>query len=1088
MTFSDCDIINDIFKELKYKNDKSYSGYSCCKLDNIKCSENHLVKSLKISGINLEKDMKFPESIVQLRNLTTIDISNNKKFTDFPQLKDNTFIKINLSNTSISQPFPEWLLNQSSLKELNLSNTLITESPSKKNCLFKKSIKVCDLHNTPLCNKLLKNETINISLPKICKDSCVVLSSNPNTNKNNTTKINKNDKTTSLATINNNNNTITIISDIPSTESTKPIKNNKVDYHTTHLIVFSIGFFLLLIGFIVMLVYRYHKKKNSKEKYIFYTNDKSDDSSGFRKFFPFNTFKDADTYANKNRATKTILDSNNVIMFNVDECVINTSEIQPNLPNNNKNNNHKKVSKILNIYNAFISNCKDCHVNFVIFIDSLLRIKIDDKMNKKSNKVQKKKKNKKQTKSENNIETSEIPFGQIISDDEIECCYNSSNINIAEFENTLNGDTLEKYSNKSNKSANGPEILNNVNMFPSSKNISENEKANLWNSIPVSNIKDRDKYTKSEYFIDIINDNTTINSETSNDTETKLDNNDNKYPSISQEKNYNNIFNSDDIKVPENTASNGNFRISAITDGNKNSNNTNSTTSATSYNNEYDRNNKINDENRIINVEKDEVDSLIIKDSDDEKKLSWTSSKRDSGINSFSKKVSEFLSLNFSKHSSLVMESLNEKIFESNSKTKQKDSSGNEEDSERLLSENFNELKTEDTQNNSETITESIIFADKPKFIDHSSSISSSINKWTGKLDSILNMYYTNYYENKNNMELDEKYVFTIENSNNDKESNSNNKLSSNKKSFIYPSTLTYFNEIKNKILRHNSEASNNIQSEQIIKEEVESIKNNTIKNNKNSDSIHSYNPFLNEKIKNAYDFRNSIQSEQINNSNNNNDSSISCSLYSNNEIENSINSTSNDDIQIYTTDTNIINIFEDKDDPFVYLSKNNQINVTVSPVDVKSSSSTSNDNSIDNMLNDMLKNKSNSVLNINNEFEFNSELIIPRKSSKRIANRQRDLLYRNMNINEKKKEIPVRSSSIDYMKNGSVNENSKLLTRKYMSYWNYETLKEDELTVYIGDIIYIIRVFDDGWIYGKNTRTNKVGVVPFCLLEKLNS
>jgi len=768
-------------------------------------------------------------------------------------------------------------------------------------------------------------------------------------------------------------------------------------------------------------------------------------------------------------------------MFNVDGCLTNAPGTQSDVSNNEVKDMSDRESKTKRSFKKFMKNCNRCHIDLVIFLDSLLRIRINDNNNKKYYKDRKK-----YEKERDDIQMADIPFGQKVSDDGMGCCsYNINNNDIDDFERMLNRESSEIYNNTINEGERNSEPSVNINESSSYNNILESEKAKIWNSIPVSNIKDRDKYTRNEAFAEIISVNsyktTNDNSKQSNSIiETKTDGN-------SQNENTISTHDSEYVSAPDNSVSNGNFRISVITDNvksNKKNNIINNRLSEPiiSNNNLYNTsingdNNETNDENRVINIENDEIDSLINRSVDNEKNLSFISSKRDSGINSFSKRVSGLLSLSFNKHNSLISESINEEISEPIMKTKQRETMDDEE-SERLLSERINEeMETEDIQDiqnadsNEYIDTEPITIERKSDFINRSSSVSGSINTYNSNFDSILNMYTNNYYDAKT--ELDDKYIFTTKNSNNNNNNNNiNNGVSKVKSSFINPNTLTYINGIKNKILKHNSDATKDIPSIQSSLEENENT-NNIIDNKKedNTESIHSHNPFLNGNIRNIYDNRNSIQSEQITNNYN---SSLKSSFYSCKETSND----QSDNTNSYTTDSNIINIFEDNDDPFVYISNNRQMNVTVCPADTNQSNSTSCENSIDNMLNDMLNNKSVSVQrsnalisNKNNPFELNNKLIIPRKSSKRIANRQRDLLYKRngmnvpntMSINEKMKEIPNRASSLNYLKNGSINENSKLFTRKCMSYWNYETLMEDELNVYVGDIVYIIRVFDDG-------------------------
>jgi len=142
MTVTDCDVLVKIFNKLKYNNEHDYSRYSCCDLDNIKCSESHTISSITLSNMKIKKEMKFPKYISQLKNLTSIDINNNMNITRFPDLQNKNFKKINLSYTSISQPFPEWIIKQKSLKELDLSNTRITEKEYNGTYLFQKNKKM----------------------------------------------------------------------------------------------------------------------------------------------------------------------------------------------------------------------------------------------------------------------------------------------------------------------------------------------------------------------------------------------------------------------------------------------------------------------------------------------------------------------------------------------------------------------------------------------------------------------------------------------------------------------------------------------------------------------------------------------------------------------------------------------------------------------------------------------------------------------------------------------------------------------------------------------------------------------------------
>ncbi|KAI9136890.1 hypothetical protein BKA69DRAFT_1101483 [Paraphysoderma sedebokerense] len=46
-----------------------------------------------------------------------------------------------------------------------------------------------------------------------------------------------------------------------------------------------------------------------------------------------------------------------------------------------------------------------------------------------------------------------------------------------------------------------------------------------------------------------------------------------------------------------------------------------------------------------------------------------------------------------------------------------------------------------------------------------------------------------------------------------------------------------------------------------------------------------------------------------------------------------------------------------------------------------------------------------------------------------------------------------------------------------------YSPRDDDEVTVQIGDVIEIFRRYDDGWVYGRNTRTNQSGVLPEMIL-----
>uniref|UniRef100_A0A6B2FYH3 LIM and SH3 domain protein 1 (Trinotate prediction) n=1 Tax=Myxobolus squamalis TaxID=59785 RepID=A0A6B2FYH3_MYXSQ len=74
----------------------------------------------------------------------------------------------------------------------------------------------------------------------------------------------------------------------------------------------------------------------------------------------------------------------------------------------------------------------------------------------------------------------------------------------------------------------------------------------------------------------------------------------------------------------------------------------------------------------------------------------------------------------------------------------------------------------------------------------------------------------------------------------------------------------------------------------------------------------------------------------------------------------------------------------------------------------------------------------------------------------------------------------PKRSTSLNQEESDDTKANPK-----YVCISSYESTKDDELTVTENDIIFVERVFDDGWASAQIMKTGKIGLIPFNVLEK---
>ena len=509
-------------------------------------------------------------------------------------------------------------------------------------------------------------------------------------------------------------------------------------------------------------------------------------------------------------------------------------------------------------------------------------------------------------------------------------------------------------------------------------------------------------------------------------------------------------------------------------------------------------------------VSHDERNDLVNKNINNEPNESsfMSNSTKDTGISNLGKRISGFLSLSFNKHSSYITESISDSFFDSKNIIY-------EEDRERLLSEQGSEIDSEliIRQNSTmmsyknpmtELMNKEII---SEPLIEHSNSTSESINTWNSKIDSILNMYFSN--NTYNGTELDEKYIFTTNNSNNN--NNNNNNTNSNQDKVNY-NKISFISEFKNKLLNHNSMDSNKFS---LIRKKLEKNNeplnktNNEVDKNNEKIVFNKNNPFINDiKKNNNYNSNNNNENsndndngidinnendnyDKVNEENENNDNSTNTDLANTSSYYSCKESLNRDSLlnqsnEFLKNENDIANNFEDSNNildnnnnnnynqQFIFSSNNcNQINVTVMHVNLNNKNQQYKDESSEpdiNLQNNILENEETIILS--KRKSDNNQLIIPRKSSKRISNRQSNSNYIseiniNRNINDKIKKIPIRTSSINYIQRGFVNENSKEFlnsnSSKYISYWNYESLMSDELDLFVGDIIDAIKVFDDG-------------------------
>ena len=839
----------------------------------------------------------------------------------------------------------------------------------------------------------------------------------------------------------------------------------------------------------LIFIYCYRKRKAHKKNYYFYSEQKNTPISKI--FFPFNTFKNANIYKNKNKKSKTILDSNNVIMFNVDGPIMtipnnnnnnNNNNINNDNDNNNDNNNNgdnnnndkintydklnknikSDIEKRKNVFKNLINKSQVTnHTNFINHIDSLLKKKNNRKfkLNKEEN--------------DTVIQMTEISFdGDYDYTNKDKGRYNYKLTPNMTTENNIN---TESQINK-----------NDLNKHTINQ-LLESEKAKIWNSIPVSNSKDTDKYIIENIDFNSIN---TQNSSINNTI--KPYDLDNQKTLVNICNPDNNTCNLDNINASNSSkVNNNNFRISCITDVRKHSKYRLSEPVINNKNINFKHNSLLScnvicndnfdEENNISGTEINECDNLVNKNSDEEKGLSWTSCKnnQNSFIDDLSKRVSGLLSLSPNKNNSTITEPLNENVTESSYKSIKKNENNYEEDSERLLlsEEDINsEIETERIQN-SDVISINILDTSlEPQItsspenrsisIEHSSSMSGSIRTWGSKVDSILNMYSNNFYNN--NLELDDKYIFTLSNSDNDNNNTSLKDESKKKISFINANTLSYLNEIKNKLLKHEGESNKKLL---LVQRSL----------NENNENENNHNELINISVlpkKESFEYGNS------NSNNNDNDSSNKTEFYDSTSSYYSCKDTDKsqrDKNQIYSYDnSNILTILEDNLNLFNYSSN-------VYPSRTSSTDSFRNysiDSNIDRILNDMLShsvsinNRENDLISINDALIYDpyNRLIIPRKSSKRMSSRHKNINYNSIkkvainnqrNSKEQMKKIPIRSSSINCLEIKLENEEeNELMNQKYISYWDYKPLMDDELSVSVGDIIFIIKLFDDGKIH----------------------
>jgi len=81
---------------------------------------------------------------------------------------------------------------------------------------------------------------------------------------------------------------------------------------------------------------------------------------------------------------------------------------------------------------------------------------------------------------------------------------------------------------------------------------------------------------------------------------------------------------------------------------------------------------------------------------------------------------------------------------------------------------------------------------------------------------------------------------------------------------------------------------------------------------------------------------------------------------------------------------------------------------------------------------------------------------------------------------------LSVASSGMNSNRISTTSTDKELNSTPYRAVHTYEPQLNDELLLEMGDIVEVVYVYDDGWVWGINTRTNESGACPMLCLEKV--
>jgi len=82
-------------------------------------------------------------------------------------------------------------------------------------------------------------------------------------------------------------------------------------------------------------------------------------------------------------------------------------------------------------------------------------------------------------------------------------------------------------------------------------------------------------------------------------------------------------------------------------------------------------------------------------------------------------------------------------------------------------------------------------------------------------------------------------------------------------------------------------------------------------------------------------------------------------------------------------------------------------------------------------------------------------------------------------------KTFSMASSTMLSNRISTTSTDKELNSTPYRAVHTYEPQLNDELLLEIGDIVEVVYIYDDGWVWGINTRTNESGACPMLCLEK---